>query len=245
MDMQLNNYVQLNEIFVSIEGEGIFAGTKTMFIRFSGCHLKCYWCDTNYSIPLNSGKQYTIDYVKSLIQEHMQPNIFKVNFTGGEPLLQHHPLILLANFVKNELGLRTYLETSCFDYKRFQSVLQCIDICKIEFKTLDSKVVDPSYYENLLMNELKCLDLALEDKSKITFIKIVFTDMTKSNEIQSLVEKIFNNPKIGNLQGFILQPSYGFDSPSSKKILEVYDIVSRYYKDVRVIPQMHKLLGMN
>ena len=51
-----NNKVQLNEIFVSIEGEGILAGTKTLFIRFSGCHLKCHWCDTKYSLSPISGK---------------------------------------------------------------------------------------------------------------------------------------------------------------------------------------------
>lgn len=245
MNIQSNDHIQLNEIFVSIEGEGIFAGTKTLFVRFSGCHLKCYWCDTNYSIPLNSGNQYTVDQVKSLIHEHIPSNIFKVNFTGGEPLLQYRPLLTLANFVKEELDIKTYLETSCFDYKRFQAVLPGIDICKIEFKTSDSKVVDPSSYENLLMNEFKCLDLSLRDKSKIAFIKIVFTNLTNSDEIRHLSERIFTSPKIENLKGFILQPSYGYNSPSTEKILEMYDIVYRYYKDVRVIPQMHKLLGMN
>jgi len=49
-DQEELDKVQLNEVFVSIEGEGIFAGTKTLFIRFSGCHLRCYWCDTKYSL---------------------------------------------------------------------------------------------------------------------------------------------------------------------------------------------------
>ena len=61
-----HNKVQLNEMFVSIEGEGILAGTKTLFIRFSGCHLKCHWCDTKYSLSPTSGKSYTIDEVNIL-----------------------------------------------------------------------------------------------------------------------------------------------------------------------------------
>ncbi|MBA3750257.1 MAG: 7-carboxy-7-deazaguanine synthase QueE [Nitrosopumilus sp.] len=237
--------VQLNEIFVSIEGEGIFAGTKTLFIRFSGCHLKCHWCDTKYSLSFNSGNSYTIEDAKSLICQYIQPNIYKVNFTGGEPLLQSKSLISLANFVKSKLYLKTYLESSCFDWQRFKYVLPYIDICKIEFKISDSKVVKPELYDNLLDNELKCLDLSLNSVGKVPFIKIVFTNSTTVNEIQNLLLKIFDRPNINNLKGFTLQPSYQFDTPNPEKILKIYDEVCNFYKDVRVIPQMHKLLDMS
>jgi organic radical activating enzyme len=239
------NNVQLNELFVSIEGEGIFAGTKTLFIRFSGCHLKCHWCDTRYSLSFNSGRNYTIGGAKSLIRKFIQPYLYKVNFTGGEPLLQSKSLIPIANFVKNELHLKTYLESSCFDWQRFKSVLPYIDICKIEFKITDSKVIKPDLYDNLLDNELKCLDLSLSGADKVPFIKIVFTNSTNVHEIQNLLLKIFDRPNIDNLKGFTLQPSYQFDTPNSEKILEIYDEVCKFYGDVRVIPQMHKLLDMN
>ncbi len=238
--------VQLNELFVSIEGEGIFAGTKTLFIRFSGCHLRCYWCDTKYSLSTKSGKSYTIDEAKRLIHQHLQPKIYKVNFTGGEPLLQPLSLIALANFVKNELNIKTYLESSCFDWQRFESVLPYFDICKVEFKTSDSKVIEPSKsYDDLIQNELKCLELALNRTDKISFVKIVFTNSTTTNEIRDLTAKIFQCSNIGNLGGITLQPSYQFDSPSTEHILKIYDEVYPFYKDVRVIPQMHKMLDMN
>ena len=150
----IHNKVQLNEMFVSIEGEGILAGTKTLFIRFSGCHLKCHWCDTKYSLSSTSGKSYTINEAKYLILQYLQPNLYKINFTGGEPLLQTRSLIALADFVKNELRIKTYLESSCFDWKRFELVLPYFDICKVEFKTSDSKVIESKSYENLLQNEL-------------------------------------------------------------------------------------------
>ncbi len=237
--------VQLNELFVSIEGEGIFAGTKTLFIRFSGCHLKCYWCDTKYSLSPNSGKSYTINQAKHLIFNHLQPNIYKVNFTGGEPLLQPLSLIALANFVKSELDIKTYLESSCFDWKRFEMVLPHFDICKIEFKTSDSKVIESKFHNNLIQNELKCLELALNKNDKISFVKIVFTNSTTVNEIRDLITRIFRCSNINNLSGITLQPSYEFDSPSTEHILKVYDEVYPFYNDVRVVPQMHKMLGMN
>jgi 7-carboxy-7-deazaguanine synthase len=240
-----HNKVQLNEMFVSIEGEGILAGTKTLFIRFSGCHLKCHWCDTKYSLSPSSGNSYTINEAKYLILQHLQPNIYKINFTGGEPLLQTRSLIALADFVKNELKIKTYLESSCFDWKRFELVLPYFDICKVEFKTSDSKVIEPKSYEDLLQNELSCLDISLNRSDKISFIKIVFTNSTTLNEVRDLLSRVFERPNISNLSGITLQPSYQFDSPSTKQILKIYDEVCSFYKDVRVIPQMHKLLGMS
>lgn len=238
--------VQLNELFVSIEGEGLFAGTKTLFIRFSGCHLRCHWCDTKYSLSPKSGRSYTIDEAKQLISQHLQPNIYKVNFTGGEPLLQPLSLIALANFIKNELNIKTYLESSCFDWQRFESVLPYFDICKVEFKTFDSKVIESSKsYGDLIQNEFKCLELALNRPNKISFIKIVFTNSTTADEIRDLTTRIFQCPNISNLSGITLQPSYQFDSPSAEHILKIYDEVYPFYKDVRVIPQMHKMLDMS
>ena len=92
-------------MFVSIEGEGIFAGTKTLFIRFSGCHLKCHCCDIKYSLFLKSGKSYTIDEAKYLILQHLQQNLYKVNFTGGEHSIQSN-LYFLANLLKMNLTLK-------------------------------------------------------------------------------------------------------------------------------------------
>jgi organic radical activating enzyme len=244
-DLNEHDNVQLNELFVSIEGEGIFAGTKTLFVRFSGCHLRCYWCDTKYSLSPSSGTRYTIEKAKNLIGGYLQPNIYKVNFTGGEPLLQPIPLIALADFVKNELNIKTYLESSCYDWKRFELVLPYFDICKVEFKTSDSKVIESKYYDDLLQNELKCLELSLNKAPNITFIKIVFTNSTTVSEIKDLATKIFQLSNINNISGITLQPSYQFDSPTNDQILKMYDELCNFYKEVRVIPQMHKLLGMS
>ena len=105
------NKVQLSEIFTSIEGEGILFGTKTMFVRMAGCHLGSIWCDTGYALPINSGYTYSLESVKDKISNELRPNTYKVNFTGGEPLLQHDAVADLAKFVKQEKGLRTYIES--------------------------------------------------------------------------------------------------------------------------------------
>src|SRR5919205_3039091 len=195
--------VKLSEIFTSIEGEGIFFGTKTMFVRLAGCPLKCHWCDTPYALPMDSGADHSIDKVKELISSDLQPNTYKVNFTGGEPLVQHEAVIELAKFVRQEKGLRTYLESACFDSGRFAKVLPYIDICKIEFKMSDSGVIDAKHYGNLLDNEIECLKTAVKDH-KITYIKVVITNSTDLNEFKDLVERnIFTYIEAIDLAGFI------------------------------------------
>lgn len=233
---------RISEIFTSIEGEGIFVGKKTLFIRFSGCHLKCKWCDTKYALPLDSGTEYQIDEIKDLIIRELQPFTYKVNFTGGEPLLQSDAIIELADFIKKQTNLKTYIESSCFDSELFSKVLPFIDICKIEFKTDDSKVVENEEYDNLLLNEIKCLELAVES-NKTTYIKIVVTNSTDLESFKNLVYSISKKIEPSNIMGFIIQPSHGVDQPTVNKLLDTYDIVQPMFPEVRIIPQLHKEIG--
>jgi len=234
--------IQLSEIFTSIEGEGILFGTKTMFVRMAGCHLKCYWCDTNYALAMNSGNTYSIDQVKKMMKDQLQNNTYKINFTGGEPLIQYEAVKDLAKFTKEELGLRTYIESSCYDVNRFNKIIHYIDICKIEFKTKDSEAVDIKHYEHLLNNEIGCLRTAIENK-KITFIKIVVSNYTTAREFKKLIEIIFNTVKSEELAGFIIQPTNNINEPTVDRLLQFYDLIYPRYNEVRIIPQLHKIIG--
>jgi 7-carboxy-7-deazaguanine synthase len=233
---------RVSEIFTSIEGEGIFVGKKTLFIRFSGCHLKCRWCDTKYALPLDSGTEYQIDEIEDLIIRELQPFTYKVNFTGGEPLLQTDAVIKLADFIKKQTNLKTYIESSCFDSELFSKVLPYIDICKIEFKTDDSKVVENEVYDSLLLNEIKCLELAVKS-NKTTYIKIVLTNSTNLESFKNLVYNISKKIRVSDIVGFIIQPSHGVDQPTVNKLLDTYDIVQPMFPEVRIIPQLHKEIG--
>jgi 7-carboxy-7-deazaguanine synthase len=237
------NRVQLSEIFTSIEGEGILFGTKTMFVRMAGCHLGCIWCDTSYALSMDSGDGYKLEDVKNMISNGLQPNTYKVNFTGGEPLLQYGSVAYLAKFVKEEKGLRTYIESSCFDSNRFEKVLPFMDICKIEFKMSDSKAVDAEHHAMMLSNEMQCLDLSIK-YAKTTYIKIVVSASSSIEQFRKLLENIFTHVKSMDLAGFIIQPSYAVDEPSLERLLTFYDATYPMYENVRIIPQLHKLIGV-
>jgi 7-carboxy-7-deazaguanine synthase len=232
---------KVSEIFTSIEGEGILFGTKTMFVRLAGCPFMCHWCDTPYALPMDSGIEYSIEEVKETILKNLQPNTYKVNFTGGEPLVQHEAVIELAKFVRQK-GLRVYLESSCYDAGRFAKVLPHIDICKVELKLRDSKIVNEKQYSNLLKNEQECLRQAINN-SKTTFIKVVVTNSSNLEEFKDIVAEVFKIAKPSELAGFIIQPSYRIDEPTLDVLFGFYDTVYPMYDQVRVVPQLHKVIG--
>ena len=229
------------EIFTSIEGEGILYGTKTLFVRFAGCPYSCFYCDTLDALPLDSGKEYSITEACNLIDSNLQDNTFKVNFTGGEPLIQHEAVSELAKHVKAR-GLPTYLESACFDSKKFLHVLPSIDFVKIEFKTIDSEFIDEKHYPDLVRNTLECLQATVEAK-KTTYIKIVVRSKTTIGSFKDLLGKIFEIISKENISGFIIQPTTSISEPTLEQLLEFYDTVYPHYNEVRVVPQLHKIIS--
>ena len=233
--------VRLFEIFTSVEGEGILFGTKTLFVRLAGCPFTCFYCDTKESLPLDSGTEYTIEEANQLIDSNLKNQTYKVNFTGGDPLIQHKAVALLAKHIQDK-KIPTYLESSCFDIDRFNHVLPFIDIVKIEFKSKDSDFVDSQHYEKLIGHTMKCLESSIKAK-KITYIKIVVSSKTQIDEFKELVNQIFKVISKDAIDGFIIQPTYGISEPSLDLLLDLYDIVYPHYIDVKVVPQLHKLIG--
>ena len=229
------------EVFTSIEGEGILYGTKTFFVRLAGCPYSCFSCDTLDALPLDSGKEYSITEACNLIDSNLQDNTFKVNFTGGEPLIQHEAVSELAKHVKAR-GLPTYLESACFDSTKFLHVLPSIDFVKIEFKTIDSEFIDEKHYPELLRNTLECLQAAVEAK-KTTYIKIVVSSKTEIGSFKDLLDKIFEIISKENISGFIIQPTTSISEPTLEQLLEFYDAVYPHYNEVRVVPQLHKIIS--
>ena len=210
-------------------------------MRLAGCPYSCFYCDTLDALPLDSGKEYSITEACNLIDTNLQDNTFKVNFTGGEPLIQHEAVSELAKHVKAR-GIPTYLESACFDSKRFLHVLPSIDFVKIEFKTIDSEFIDEKHYPDLVRNTLECLQAAVEAK-KTTYIKIVVSSKTELSSFKELLDQILKIVSKENISGFIIQPTTSISEPPLEQLLEFYDAVYPYYDEVRVVPQLHKIIS--
>ena len=237
--------VRLFEVFTSVEGEGILYGTKTLFVRLAGCPFTCHYCDTTEALPLDSGTEYTIPEATRLIDDSLQDHTYKVNFTGGDPLIQHEAVAMLAEHVRSKKKhVLTYLESSCFDARRFAHVLPHIDIAKIEFKTSDSGFADAGHHKEMTRQAMLCLEQAVS-VGKETYVKVVVGASTDVREIRDLASAVFDAvaKKPGTVKGFVIQPVHGEGEPPLELLLAMYDAVRPIYADVRVIPQLHKLIG--
>ncbi len=97
--------LKVNEIFLSIQGESSFAGLPCIFIRLSGCNLRCKYCDTKYAY--NDFTPMSIEEILSSI-EAFQVSITEI--TGGEPLLQRDTPALIKALIQR--GYQVLLETN-------------------------------------------------------------------------------------------------------------------------------------
>jgi 7-carboxy-7-deazaguanine synthase len=76
--------MQVAEIFYSVQGEGRFIGVPSVFIRSSGCNLRCVWCDTPYTSWRPEGRAWSIDEIEREVAKYPTSHVV---ITGGEPLL--------------------------------------------------------------------------------------------------------------------------------------------------------------
>ncbi len=100
--------MKINEVFKSIQGEGIRIGLPTLFIRTAGCDLRCRWCDTPYALLEGQGTEWT---VASIVEEAKKRGVPDICITGGEPLMQSVETAELASRLLDE-GFRIVVETS-------------------------------------------------------------------------------------------------------------------------------------
>ncbi len=89
---------------------------------------------------------------------------------------------------------------------------------------------------------LDCLRNSVSSK-KTTYIKIVVSSKTKVESFKKLLIAIFKAVSKEDLAGFIIQPTYGISEPSLENLLNLYDLVYPYYNEVRIVPQLQKLMG--
>ena len=98
----------ISEIFYSLQGEGELTGVPSVFVRTSGCNLRCTWCDTPYASWQPEGEQRSIEQIVAAVESY--PAAEHVVLTGGEPMIAKD-IRLLTSRIK-ELGRHITIETA-------------------------------------------------------------------------------------------------------------------------------------
>lgn len=131
--------LRISEIFLSLQGESTSVGLPTVFVRLTGCPLRCQYCDTAYAF--SGGEMMTLEGVLERVRGY---GVRHVTVTGGEPLAQPDCLTLLSALC--DQGFVTSLETSgALDVARVdRRVVKVIDV-----KTPGSGEVARNRWENL------------------------------------------------------------------------------------------------
>jgi 7-carboxy-7-deazaguanine synthase len=100
--------VKIAEIFYSLQGEGALVGVPSVFVRTSGCNLRCSWCDTPYTSWQPEGDELSIDEILARVEAHTQAR--HVVLTGGEPMIA--PQVVELTESLRARGLHITIETA-------------------------------------------------------------------------------------------------------------------------------------
>ena len=219
---------KIAEIFESIQGEGLYAGVKQVFVRFFGCNLKCRFCDTK----LNYYDKYTsLELFNKIVKTSR--GVHSVSFTGGEPLLHKDFLKETLRLFKNQ-GITTYLETNGTLPEAFKEIKDDVDIVSMDIK-LPTSTKDRGFWK-------EHRDFLSQAKGKNIFVKIVICESTKKEDLKKALDMI---AKVDSKIPVVLQPnSFEFSKTLLNRMLELQGLCFGKIKDVRIMPQLHKMAGI-
>ena len=176
----------VTEIFKSIQGESNLAGLPCVFVRLTGCNLRCHWCDTAYAFY--GGKRMAAGEVLARVHE-LGGNL--VEFTGGEPLLQKEVVSLSEQLVSE--GYRVLVETSG---ERFVGELPRGVIKIMDVKCPGSGESEKFCFENLPVLERKDqIKFVILDENDYQFA----TDFMREHNLRQQVDEVIFSPIFGQL----------------------------------------------
>ena len=217
----------IKEIFSSIQGEGLYVGEKQLFVRFCGCNLNCAFCDTDFSY--GGAVEYSCD---DLLKKILEYDPQTVSLTGGEPLLYSDFLTEFLPELRNvEPKRKIYLETNGTLYAELPKIIDFVDVVAMDVK-LESATGGFVCYGN---NE-KFLVAATNSMARV-FVKVIFDENLRDDEIEEVLQLV---SKFGVT--LVLQPKMPLDE--DLELEEIFYKFSALYPNVRLIPQLHKFLGV-
>src|SRR5664280_43059 len=228
----------INEVFSSIQGEGILIGRRQVFVRFSGCNLDCNYCDTPKSRDTLFGDLISTEELHNKINNILTPDFHSISFTGGEPLLH-------ADFIKDFLEkhkFKSLLETNGSLPGELRKITELLDYISLDIKLPEHEA--SKKWDDLFGLELESIKLLRETEIN-TYCKVVVMPGTKVDMIGFIASKIADEVQNNSKLSVVIQPVSPIDlwADTNQKLFEISEEVGKYI-DVLTIPQVHKLLNV-
>ena len=194
MDNLNNTTLNITEIFYSLQGEAKEVGIPTVFVRLTGCPLRCNYCDTTYAFKGNNPLS-----IQHILDEVAQYNAQYVCVTGGEPMAQSNCLKLLDSLIDS--GYNVSMETSgSIDITPVNSRVSIV----MDIKTPSSTEEHQNRYENLpILKSKDQLKFVIASRSDFDWC----TEILDNHEVESeiLFSPVYESLKPVELAEWILE----------------------------------------
>lgn len=225
---------KISEIFLSYQGEGPFAGSRQLFVRFFGCNLACIYCDT----MMESYKTFSREALIGKILD-FEDDYNELVITGGEPLLYADFLSDFLELFLRHRAKKIYLETNGTLPRELEKVIDMVDIIAMDIKLPSSGGCSVDVWRD----HEEFIKIA---RQKELVVKAVITDSTSMEDIKrmggllaSLRDKIT----------VVLQPATEVNEGTKQPDGEMLAYFKGYLKketgkDIMVLGQVHKCLGI-
>jgi len=219
--------MQVTEIYKSIQGESTHAGLPCVFVRLTGCNLRCSWCDSEYTF--NGGHKMTLEQVIEQV-EQLSPSGGLVEITGGEPMLQERDVVPLMQRLLDE-GYTVLIETS--GERPLERVPKGV------VKIVDVKCPNSGEPDTFRMENLEALNSADE-------VKFVISDRTDYDFARDFTAR---HHLAGRVNAVLFSPAFSKDSggerDTSHCLLDPRELAEWMLTDnvpVRLGLQIHKFI---
>jgi len=194
MDNLNNTTLNITEIFYSLQGEAKEVGIPTVFVRLTGCPLRCNYCDTAYAFKGNNPLS-----IESIMEQVAKYNTRYVCVTGGEPMAQSNCLILLDTLI--EAGYKVSMETSgSIDISPVNKKVSVV----MDLKTPSSTEQSQNRYENIALLESKDqLKFVIASRSDFDWCCSILEDYDVLSDV--LFSPVYESLKPVDLADWILE----------------------------------------
>lgn len=249
------------EVFSSIQGEAELAGVRQIFVRFFGCNLRCAWCDSPETLTAPPGplaparveqtpgaadfrpmpNPAPLEAVLEAVLHLAREPHHSVSLTGGEPLLHARFLECFLPQLRRH-GLLTYLETNGLLPDHLARALPWIDWIAMDLKP-PSCTADPCPdWLGLHRRFLRVARQEAEGAPRL-LLKLIVTPEADEGELRAAFRLAAEEAPDASLT---LQPVTPFGpvtrAPTMAQMLRWHRIASEYVREVRILPQIHKLI---